>query len=121
MQPKPRGKQQTRQKKTTDAAQSEYETDVLVIGAGGTGLAAASAAVEAGAEVMVLEKMGMVGGSTALSGGGIAATGTRFQEEQGIEDSKESWMELWRERQATGRENPMYPDYDRVDLYGSRN
>lgn len=105
---------------TTDAAQSEYETDVLVIGAGGTGLAAASAAVEAGAEVMVLEKMGMVGGSTALSGGGIAATGTRFQEEQGIEDSKESWMELWRERQATGRENPMYPDYDRVDLFMDR-
>lgn len=105
---------------TTDAAQSEYETDVLVIGAGGTGLAAASAAVEAGAEVMVLEKMGMVGGSTALSGGSIAATGTRFQEERGIEDSKESWMELWRERQAYGKEDAMYPDYDRVDLFMDR-
>lgn len=105
---------------TDSQTAQEFETDILVIGAGGTGLSAASAAVEAGAEVMVLEKQGIIGGSTALSGGGIAAPGTRFQEELGIEDSKEDWRALWEERQATGRENPIYPDYERVDLFMDR-
>ena len=37
-------------------------------------------------DVIVLEKLAQTGGSTALSGGGISATGTKFQEELGIED-----------------------------------
>lgn len=57
----------------------ELTTEVVVVGAGGTGLAAAASAYEHGAEVIVVEKMAFVGGSTALSGGGIGATGTRFQ------------------------------------------
>lgn len=92
-------------------------TDIVVVGAGGTGLAAAASAHENGAEVIVLEKLAITGGSTALSGGGISATGTRFQEELGIKDSKESWMSLWKERQATSNPNGKYPDYDRVDKF----
>ena len=95
----------------------EMTTDVVVIGGGGTGLAAAASAHENGAEVILLEKLATVGGSTALSGGGISATGTRFQKELGIEDSKESWMNLWKERQATSNPEGMYPDYDRVDTF----
>lgn len=95
----------------------EMTTDVVVIGGGGTGLAAAASAHENGAEVILLEKLATVGGSTALSGGGISATGTRFQKELGIEDSKESWMTLWKERQATSNPDGKYPDYDRVDTF----
>lgn len=95
----------------------ELTTEVVVVGAGGTGLAAAASAYEHGAEVIVVEKMAFVGGSTALSGGGIGATGTRFQKELGIEDTKESWMQLWRERQATSNPDSKYPDYDRVDKF----
>ena len=52
------------------AAQSTERTaDVVVIGAGGAGLAAAASAGENGASVIVLEAAGMVGGSTIRSGG----------------------------------------------------
>jgi len=95
----------------------EMSTDVVVVGAGGAGLAAAAAAHQGGASVIVLEKLAAVGGSTARSGGGIAATGTRFQEELGIEDSAESWMALWQERQAIGQENDLYPDYEAVSKF----
>ena len=97
--------------------ETEMTTDVVVIGGGGAGLVAAASAKEHGADVIVLEKLAMVGGSTALSGGAIAATGTKFQEAEGIEDTKESWMELWKERQATSNSNAMYPDYEAVDRF----
>ena len=45
------------------------KADVIVVGAGGTGLAAAAAARLAGAEVLVIEKLPMVGGSSAFAGG----------------------------------------------------
>ncbi len=96
---------------------TEINTEVVVIGAGGAGLVAAASAHENGAEVIVLEKQATVGGSTALSGGGISATGTRFQEERGIEDTKQSWMELWKERQATSNPDGLYPNYEFVDQF----
>ena len=47
----------------------DFETDVLVIGAGGSGLPAALSAVEAGAKkVMVLERRKVVGGTGAIIG-----------------------------------------------------
>ncbi|WP_071392956.1 FAD-dependent oxidoreductase [Bacillus tuaregi] len=100
-----------------ESKDTELTTDVVVIGGGGAGLAAAASAHQNGAEVIVLEKLAQVGGSTALSGGGISATGTKFQKELGIEDTKESWMSLWKERQATSNPDGMYPDYDFVDKY----
>lgn len=97
--------------------ETELTTDVVIIGAGGTGLAAAGSAFENGAKVVVLEKQANVGGSTALSGGAVAATGTRFQKEQGIEDTAEDWMKLWKERQSTSNPDSQYPDYDRVSKF----
>lgn len=47
---------------------TDEETEVLVIGAGGAGLAAAVSAHENGAKVIVLEKMPRVGGNTIISG-----------------------------------------------------
>ena len=46
-------------------------TDVLVIGAGGSGLAASAEAALSGANVIVLEKQAAVGGSTAMSAGAM--------------------------------------------------
>lgn len=62
------------------------EWDVIVVGAGGAGLAAATAAAEAGARVLLLERAGRVGGTTALSSGLISAAGTRAQRRAGIVD-----------------------------------
>jgi len=61
--------------------------DVIVIGAGFAGLAAAIAAAEAGASVIILEKMKAPGGNSIISDGGIAAPGTSYQEDCGIDDS----------------------------------
>ncbi len=92
-------------------------TDVLVIGGGGAGIAAALAAQEHGAHVLLLEKTEWLGGSTRMSGGGISAPGTKFQKEAGIEDDKQEWLNLWKKRQATSNPNSPYPDYDRVSEY----
>jgi len=63
------------------------EFDVVVIGAGGAGLAAAIEATTAGAKVVVLEKMPMAGGNTLISGAEYAAPGNWIQEKEGIVDS----------------------------------
>lgn len=59
----------------------DEECDVLILGAGGTGLSAACAAAEAGASVIVVETAEGTGGTTALSGGVIQAAGTEWQKE----------------------------------------
>ena len=65
------------------------EADVVVIGAGGAGLAAAVSAAEKGAEVIVVEKMPAIGGNTMRSGGIFNAVDPEKQKAQGIEDSIE--------------------------------
>jgi len=63
--------------------------DVIIIGGGFAGLSAAIEAKEAGAEVMVLEKMRAPGGNSIISEGCMAAPGTEEQKAAGIEDSPE--------------------------------
>ena len=64
-------------------------TDVIVIGSGFAGLAAAIEARNAGVSVIVLEKMAASGGNSIISDGGIAAAGTNIQNKLGIKDSPE--------------------------------
>ena len=61
--------------------------DVVIVGAGGAGLTAAVRAKQEGANVLVLEKMPMVGGNSLKASGGMNCAGTKFQEAQGITDS----------------------------------
>ena len=61
--------------------------DVVVIGGGGTGLAAAIEARSLGRSVILLEKNPKVGGTTAWSVGSITATNTPHQLAAGIQDS----------------------------------
>ena len=93
------------------------QTDIVIVGAGGAGFSAALSAAESGLKVLLLEKTEWPGGSTRMSGGGIAATGTSFQKKAGITDSKEDWLELWKKRQATSNPNGPYPDYVFVDQF----
>jgi len=64
--------------------------DVVVVGAGGAGMAAAIEAADAGASVVVLEAGKRPGGSTALSGGVFYAAGTSVQAAAGIHDTAEA-------------------------------
>lgn len=74
-------------------AEDVYTCDVCVVGGGGSGLAAAIAAVQAGADVIVLEKCGITGGSTNVSEGALNAVDPDRQEKQGIDDSIETFYE----------------------------
>ena len=66
----------------------DKQTDILVAGAGGAGLAAAIWARKAGADVICLEKAASpMGSSTAVSAGGFSAAGTSSQKKKNIEDS----------------------------------
>lgn len=67
----------------------DAHVQTLIVGAGAAGLVAALSAVEAGQEVLVLERDRVPSGSTALSAGLIPAPGTRFQSAIGIEDDAE--------------------------------
>jgi flavocytochrome c len=65
------------------------DVDVVVIGSGAAGLAAALTAAEAGASVLVAEAEDVVGGSSRLSSGMLMGAGTTLQKAAGIEDSPE--------------------------------
>ncbi len=61
--------------------------DVLVVGSGYAGLSAAIEARLAGRSVLVIEKMKLPGGNSALSGGLFAVANAPLQAAEGIEDS----------------------------------
>lgn len=81
--------------KTTEAGAAELPkkwdqtADVIVIGSGFAGLAAALEAKKAGANVIILEKMPVPGGNSIINGGLLAATGSPLQDKEGIKDSPE--------------------------------
>jgi len=82
------------------AQERRERVDVVVIGAGGAGLAAAIVAADAGASVIVLEKMPIVGGNTQLAAGGMNAAGTRVQSGKGIKDE---WRWMYEDTMKGGR------------------
>jgi succinate dehydrogenase/fumarate reductase flavoprotein subunit len=66
----------------------EHEADVIVIGAGATGLPAAIQAAEEGASVILIDANTDVGGHAILSGGNMAlGGGTSKQKKYGVIDS----------------------------------
>ena len=72
----------------------EKTADVIIVGAGGAGLSAAIAAVDAGAEsVIIVEKLGKTGGSLNFTSGSMSGAETIIQELDGIEDTKESYVQ----------------------------
>ena len=86
----------------TDAAEApetvteQLEAEFVIIGGGPAGLTAAVSAAEAGADVILFEKLGRTGGA-ANFGMGILALGTHIQEAQGelmnVDDAYNAFME----------------------------
>ncbi len=81
------------EKEYTDPSELKDNYDIVIVGAGGAGMAAAIQAKEAGANPVILEKMPIAGGNTLKSSGGMNASETKFQKEQGIEDSNDTFFE----------------------------
>ncbi len=66
----------------------DKSVDVLVVGSGNGGLTAALCAHEMGAgDVLVIEKSGLYGGTSAISGGGVWIPNNRYAKAAGAEDS----------------------------------
>jgi flavocytochrome c len=68
---------------------SASDFDVVVVGSGAAGLAAALTAAELGASVLVAEAEEVVGGSSRLSSGMLMGAGTTLQKAAGIDDTPE--------------------------------
>lgn len=75
--------------KVEEVAVADTETDVVVVGGGGAGLTAAISAKEKGVNVILLEKMPMLGGNTNYATAGINAAESKLQEKLGVKDSSE--------------------------------
>ena len=67
--------------------------DVVIVGGGGAGLAAASEAARLGRRTVLLEKNPAPGGSTSWSVGSITATNTPHQRRLGIQDTPDEHFE----------------------------
>ena len=62
----------------------DRETDVLIVGGGGAGLAAAIEAAKQGVKVLLLEKARHLGGETLVAAGIFVTAGTSLQRQAGI-------------------------------------
>lgn len=70
----------------------DEEYDVIVIGSGFAGLSAAAKASERGYTVLVIEKMGRIGGNSVINGGAFAVPNNADQKKFGIKDSSELFI-----------------------------
>jgi 3-oxosteroid 1-dehydrogenase len=71
----------------------DHVVDVLIVGSGGGGMAAALTAHASGLDTLVVEKASYFGGSTALSGGGIWVPGAPAQRREGYAPDPEGVVE----------------------------
>lgn len=74
-------------------ARFDKVVDVIVVGSGFAALAAALEAKAGGADVLLIEKMPMLGGNSAINGGAFAVAGSPLQEKDGIKDSPELMLQ----------------------------
>lgn len=73
----------------TGNAQESADPDVIVVGAGISGLAASLEAAQEGVRVQIVDMWSVFGGHAVMSGGGVAIVGSDLQLEMGIVDSPE--------------------------------
>ena len=85
----------------------KYEADVVVVGGGGSGMAAALAAHQTGAKVVVLEKSANLGGSSIMSMG-MGAWNSKFQQaDPKTTFTAGDWMKDWMDQQNYLVSGPM--------------
>lgn len=77
----------------SEKSSMDSEYDVIVVGGGGSGLAAGVSAAEHGCRVLLLEKRPQPGGTTGIAVGSLTANRTTHQQKAGIEDSLDAHAE----------------------------
>lgn len=87
-------------------------TDVLVAGSGSAGVCAAIEARRAGAQVLLIESLSRLGGSSGMSGGVVyAGGGTALQKALKVEDSVEQMY------QFLAGAGSIHPPLEKIQLY----
>ena len=95
-----------------------HTVDVIVIGGGAAGLAAASMAATCGRSVVLLEKDRELGGSTSWSVGSVSATATPHQFRAGILDNPaDHWEDI--QKFSAPHSHPDNPELGRILADGS--
>ena len=74
----------------------DEQADLVVVGTGGAGMTGALVAAIEGASVIVLEKTEFIGGTTAISGGGLWIAANHHMAERGVDDTFEEALEYVR-------------------------
>ena len=67
--------------------------DMIVVGAGTTGIPAAAMGAKRGGRVLLIDVAERIGGTLLVGFGQLSAAGTRLQAEKGIEDSPQQHLE----------------------------
>lgn len=80
---------------TGQSSLSEH-ADLVVVGSGAAGLTGALVAAIEGAKVLVAEKTGLIGGTTAISGGGVWIACNAHMADVGVPDSRDDALEYLR-------------------------
>lgn len=71
---------------------TSYDTDVVIVGAGGAGLSSAIELAQNGEKVLVVEKAGISGGNTSYASAGMNAAETKLQAEKNVPDTVELFI-----------------------------
>src|ERR1700757_1449828 len=82
------------------------EVDVVVVGAGASGLAAANSAAERGCDVVVLDAREEPGGTTAKSAGGFLVTNNDFLARAGVVEDRNATLRLMARTSFPGSYDP---------------
>lgn len=89
----------------------EYHCDVLVAGSGAGGFSAAITAANAGLKVLMAEKAGVFGGTSATSGGYIWIPGNSLARSAGIDDSPEKIRRYLKHELGARYDEPFVESY----------
>ncbi|CAI10528.1 flavoprotein, possibly 3-ketosteroid dehydrogenase (plasmid) [Aromatoleum aromaticum EbN1] len=91
------------------AAKWDHEADVVCVGSGAAGCAAAVTAAAAGAKVIVIEKLPTTGGTTNKSAGIAWIPNNRFMSAQGLRDDKVDCLRYLARYSYPGEYDPNSP------------
>lgn len=89
----------------------DEDWDVVVVGGGAAGASAALYAHDLGARVLIVEKLGVFGGTAAKSVGGIWAPNNRFMAAGGVADPREDCLRYMVRLSYADQFQPQHPRF----------